>query len=367
MIMTDLAQVIYILHGEDEFAINRFLSELESDLIDPGTTVMNSTRLDGQSLDMDELLSVLFTLPFLAKRRLVTLVHPLACVTTQPSREKFLDLLEKLPPTSALALVEYKFLTDKKDLKNKNINWLEEWARNKQVEQYKQNQGIGKKVPITQDKLSKHEGVHLKAFPVLKGTSMVYWIQNQVKEYGGQFSYRAAGLLASLVSGDPRLADQEIQKLLAYVNYERPVEEKDVETLTADAGQGNIFALVDSIAIKDGKTAISSLHRLLEYEEHIQIFGMVVRQFRLLLLTREMLDMGQDIKKIMSELRLVEFVAEKLILQARRFNISFLEDVYHRLLLLDEAAKTSKMPLDLSLETFVAEFTTWMEPPQGSH
>jgi DNA polymerase III delta subunit len=49
------------------------------------------------------------------------------------------------------------------------------------------------------------------------------------------------------------------------------------------------------------------------------------------------------------------FVAGKVFQQAGRFTMRSLEAIYRRLLKMDEAAKTSAMPLDLSLEMFVVE------------
>jgi DNA polymerase III delta subunit len=48
-------------------------------------------------------------------------------------------------------------------------------------------------------------------------------------------------------------------------------------------------------------------------------------------------------------------VADKLASQARRFNMDQLEAIYHRLLEMDEAMKSSQMPSDLVLDTFIAE------------
>jgi DNA polymerase III delta subunit len=74
----------------------------------------------------------------------------------------------------------------------------------------------------------------------------------------------------------------------------------------------------------------------------------------LLVQAREMLDDGQD-RHISGELRLPSFVADKLAAQARRFTMPQLEDLYHRLLLLDENMKTGLAPADLALDTFIAE------------
>ena len=153
------------------------------------------------------------------------------------------------------------------------------------------------------------------------------------------------------------MANQEIQKLLAYVNYDRPVETDDVELLTADLGQGNIFTMVDALGNQNARTAMNMLHRQLEQQDPIPIFGMVVRQFRLLLLTREVLDNGGNRAELARRLKVPPFVADKLILQSRRYTVPVLEAIYRRLLDVDEAIKTGKVPGDLALDTLVAALT----------
>ena len=51
------------------------------------------------------------------------------------------------------------------------------------------------------------------------------------------------------------------------------------------------------------------------------------------------------------------FVAEKTTGQARSFTLPVLEKIYHRLLEIDEGAKTGQATLDLALDTFVVELT----------
>jgi DNA polymerase-3 subunit delta len=186
---------------------------------------------------------------------------------------------------------------------------------------------------------------------------MARWIQKQSEQAGGQFTSQAAGLLATLVGGDTRLADQEIHKLLAYVNYNRPVEAEDVEILTADVAPGDIFALVDALGNQDGRKAMGMLHRLLEQQEPLSIFSMIVRQFRLLLLAREVLDGGGQSGEVASQLGINPWLADKLAAQVRRFSLAGLEAIYHRLLDIDEAVKTGQAPDDLALESLVAALT----------
>ena len=59
------------------------------------------------------------------------------------------------------------------------------------------------------------------------------WIIQKTKELKGQIDPEAAQELATMVGNNPRIASLEIEKLLTYVNYQRPIEIADVDLLTA--------------------------------------------------------------------------------------------------------------------------------------
>jgi DNA polymerase-3 subunit delta len=158
-----------------------------------------------------------------------------------------------------------------------------------------------------------------------------------------------------MVGEDTRLAAQEITKLLTYVNFARPVSTADVEAVSAVSAQGDVFALVDALGSGNGKQAQKVLHRLMEDEDAMAIWGMVIRQFRLLLQTKEILEGSGSSYQVQQALGLHEFVAGKITEQARRFSLSALEAIYHKLLEMDEGAKTSQVPLDLALDMLIVE------------
>lgn len=332
--MSESVPTIYILHGEDDFAISQFIDGLVSKMGDPTTALMNVSRLDGRSTNLEDLLTEVSAMPFLAKRRMVVFSHPLARFNNPDARNKFVDLLNQVPQSTALLLVEHKSLTNEKDRRRSKLHWLEKWAG------------------------ANPERAYIRAFPVPKGGEMVRWIQGHAESAGGKFTLQAAALLGSLVGDDPRLADQEIHKLLAYVNYSREVEPDDVENLTAVIPQGDIFVMVDALGNQDGKRAMDMLHRLLETQQPISIFGMVVRQFRLILLAREVMDRRGGVQDVAEKLSVHPYVAKKVTSQASHFTLPVLEMVYHRLLDIDEAVKTGQIRGDLALDTMVAGFTS---------
>ena len=328
--MSQPPPIVYLLHGDDEFAIGKFVDELEAKLGDPSLAAMNVTRLDGRTFNPAELLSIAGNLPFLASRRIVILNNPLAFLGNKDSKQSFINQIEKLPTTTALLLVEHDPPPQDKE-KQALLKWLKKWV----------------------DSLG--DRAYTRDFKQPKGPAMRQWILERAIASGGQFTPQAADSLSVLVGADTLLASQEIEKLLTYVNAKRPVEAEDVQLLTADTAEGNIFTLVDALGNRQGKKAVDMLRRLLEQEDAGYIFPMVVRQFRLLLLARDVLDRRGTDRELAQALGVHPYVAEKVGLQARQFTLPILEALYHRLLELDAAIKTGQIDGVLALDTLVAE------------
>lgn len=331
--MAETPPVVYILYGEDEHAITQFVAALVAKLGDRSLAEMNITRLDGRTASFEELENAAATMPFLLPRRLVILTNPLHRLASAANQERFQNLLERLRAHTALVLIEYKPLTDYEDRKKKKVNWLENWGKRG------------------------GDRVLMKSFDLPKGDKLVARIKEMARASGGEIETGAAYSLAGLSGEDPMVAHQEVQKLLAFVNYSRPITEEDVKYLVEDQGRGNIFAMVDAIGNGRGEEAQKALHRLLEESDPLQIFGMVVRQIRQLLLTREVLDQRGNREAVARAVNSQPWIAERYMAQARRFTMPQLEAIYHHLRDLDERMKTSELDVELALDMFIAALT----------
>ena len=315
---------ILFIYGNDEFAISRRLQKLQQRVDKDG---MNTSRLEARTASKDELNMAVNAMPFLAERRLVLLEKPSARYTHAKHRKDFLAFLESVPPTTVLAL--YEAVDEKKVAKH----WLLKWVNGaKQI-------------------------ARAEAFMLPKAWKTDEWIariQKEAKSQGGEIEGRAAARLAEMVGQDTRQTAQEITKLLTYANFERAVTLQDVELLSISTAQGDVFALVDALGNSQGREAQAMLHRLLEEQDAFSIFGMVVRQFRLILLAREVIENNANVR---AELKLHSFVAQKVAAQARHFSLESLESIYRHLLKIDEDAKTGQMSLDLALDMFVIQLS----------
>jgi DNA polymerase-3 subunit delta len=317
---------IVFLYGNDEFAITRRLAEFGSIFTDPTSADMNTACLDARTMSEDELNNAVNAMPFLAGQRLVLLANPSARYNKPDARKKFLEFIGKISESTRLVIYESV------EPRDSEKHWLNRWAEKTKLAQ-------------------------TQAFMLPRLKDMNGWVLNETKRQGGQMDQAAAAKLVEMVGVETRQAAQEISKLLAYVNWARPVKVADVEAVSIVTAEPDIFAMVDALASGDGKSAQKLLHRLLENEDAFSVWGMVVRQFRLVLLAREVLDAHGGVNEVTAALGVHPFVAGKVAGQARRFSMTALEKIYHKLLEIDEAAKTSQVTLDLALETLVVELT----------
>jgi DNA polymerase-3 subunit delta len=314
---------VILLYGNDEFAIARRLNEFAADFSDPTSADMNTARLDARTAGEDELNNAVNAMPFLAPRRLVLLGNPSGRYTHPSQREKFIGFLEKTPETARLVIHENV------DTRDAPKHWLVKWAQK--------------------------AGVKSEAFMMPRAWEMAGWIANETRTQGGKMDAKAAGQLAEMVGENTRQAAQEIGKLLAYVNYSRAITIEDVQAVSIVTAQHSVFDFVDALAAGNGQAAMKLLHQLVENEDPFSLWGMVIRQFRLLILAREVIDARGTLKDAETALGVHSFVAEKAYKQAQRFHMPALEMIYHRLLEIDEGAKNGQVTLDLALDRLVAE------------
>jgi DNA polymerase-3 subunit delta len=280
---------IFFLHGNDEFAIHRKIKDFESDFSDPTTAGMNTARLEARTMTENDLNNAVNSMPFLAPKRLVILSNPSVKFNNAATRKKFEEFLSNTPDTAKLVIHE---LIEPRDVEK---HWLIKWsAKNSST-------------------------IKTQSYFLPKQRDMPGWIINEVRNQGGQIEPAAAARLGEMVGTDTRQAGMEIAKLLAYVNWERPVRGSDVDAVCIVTSQQSVFDFVDALSQGNGKVAQKLLHRLLENEDPFSLWGMVVRQFRLLVQAREILDARGNKDDVARALGVHPFVAEKTTGQAGRF------------------------------------------------
>jgi len=340
--------IVYILRGDDRQAIEAQIRTFYNSLGSPDMAAMNTSRLDGKTTSISELQAAAMALPFLAERRLVVVEDALqpyarggqatSQARTPEKRDKFIDLLDSLPQTTALVLV----IPDERKSRKRGGMWQTYWRTlNENHWLIKWANQAGKRAYIIDCALPSER-------------EMPGWIINKAKEMDGNINAAGAQLLAQYVGNNTQRAEQELLKLLTYVNFDEPVNEDDVETLCFNEMQASIFDMVDALGNRDGKAALHLFHLLLEEGDFFyQIFPMVVRQIRLLIQAREILDLGGTVQDLVKTLGVPAFVAGKIHTQAQKFDLPTLEALHHHLLEIDLGEKTGSMPGEVAMDVLI--------------
>ena len=334
--------VVYILRGDDREAIEKHLREFQDSLGQSDIAALNIAHLLGSS-ELNDLRSAALSMPFLTERRLVILEDALKMYSgagKQKLRKEFLDLLDSLPATTGLVLIvpdrmKYSSKIRDKDWEILNeSHWLIKWTR------------------------TTAQRTWIEDCLLPSGNEMESWIKAKAVELGGEIKPLAAAKLADYVGNNTQRAALEIEKLLTYANFERPVDDDDVERLSVEERQRDIFTMVDAIGNRDGERALEMFHLLLEELDFTyEIFPMIIRQFRLILQAWEILDGGGNKRDVAATLHIHPFVARKVCAQSRKFDILALEAIYQQLLAIDVGEKTGGMPGEIAVDVLIARLT----------
>lgn len=324
---TQTTPTFYLFYGDDHMSMDEAIQKLRDSMGKDANAEMNISEYDGENVAIAKILNDAKSFPFLSDKRLVIVKGLVSTLMKTASGKKDLDTLIEavphLPTHSRLVLVE------RENLKS-NLKIV---------------------------KLAQNEG-YCRQFTSPKDTTQ--WIMNRAeKEYETQIAPQAAVALASVTGSDLRRADNELVKLVSYVDGERAISESDVALLTPYVEDANVFDMVDALATGNGRVALSLMNQVLDQDPSdpgFRLFSLFARQFRLLLLTREYLDNGgsSDKNAIAKVLGIHPYPASKVAVQSRRFELHQLDAIYRRVQQYDVDMKTGKIKPRLALELLVA-------------
>lgn len=329
----DAVPTTYILHGGDFLRQKKQLARFRAQMGSEDTASLNIQEFDGETSSINEILAAATAVPFLSERRLVIvrdlLQHLAKAGTGKKDLERLLAALPNLPAFSRLVLVE------KEELKATHpvLKFAHE----------------SESALVIENRVSKR---------------MPQWIQQRAqREYGAEIEHRAAQALATVIDGDIHRADNELFKLASYTEQNRPISLADVTLHTPYIAPTNIFHLVDALAAGHQRKAMRQLQDLLAADERdpVMIMGMIIRQFRLLLLAKEHMA-SQDTTDLAEAVKVHPFVARKLREQLRRFTLEQLQSIYQHLHERDIAIKKGDLSATLVLQMLIAELSPETEP-----
>ena len=339
----------YLLYGEEEYLINENLQKILDLIISPADRDFGLFFLDGENADIDNINDLILTPSLLGGRKVVVVQN----TTIFNSRENLADLIKKIRENideQSAKAVKY-FLTFLKisgftleDLQDAGWKKItdEQWCKvvegdsgedrekwlpriidicvslghsassgadksDKLGELFARGLPAGNCIIMTADTVDKRK----KIFKIFSDAGVVHYFGEVKKEYarkeilqkeaqklldgcGKKMSPAAWIALGGKTGFDFRRSMSELEKLVSFVGERTLVEKDDVEEVVGMTKEDSIFDLTTALSEKNQLAALAALRALLDQgTHHLMILTMIVREIRLLLQARILVDSGK--------------------------------------------------------------------------
>lgn len=151
--------------------------------------------------------------------------------------------------------------------------------------------------------------------------SMPFWIKRMAKREGKEITGAGTAFLTRAVGADLAKAHSEIEKAALYAGDKKAIDGPDIEAVLASVKAESIFDLTDALGGRDRTKALYLLKKMLDAgEQPLGILWQINSHLKRLMLVRALLADGAPPDQIGKALRVMDFVRDKLVSQAKLFS-----------------------------------------------
>ena len=315
--------MIIVLEGKDKYRLSERVAEFRLTVTPPEMSDINTTMLDGNIVTIEELLTSLSTVPFMADRRLVV-VEGLLNRLGGSKKDlgewlNFPDLLKDLPPTANLLLIEREPIPS-----NKLLSTI---LRLGQVEK----------------------------FSPLRHRDLLDWINTRCSKLGLDIERTAVALIADSVGSELRLIDSELNKIKTY-SRGRLITREDITLMVPYVRQQNVFRVVDSVIEGRTRDALNASSMLIGLGESPSgIVRMIERQLRFLILAKHLLSRKIPTGDIGKHINLSGYPLQKTLEMERKISQARIMSMHDNLLKSNIRVREGKLTEQESFDLLISE------------
>ena len=304
---------IYVLTGNDDFLKRSYKNRLKEGIL--GEDTMNYACFEGKETQVQDLISIGETLPFLA---------PWRCIVAEntgffkSSPEPLLKFFDRMPPTTVLIFVEAEV--------------------DERGKAYKRMKDKGYKALLNHP----------------NRRELSAWAAGMLARYQKKITPSVMEFFLDQVGEDMERLKGEIEKLEAYLGDREVVELEDIGAITTRSLKDRVFDMISAVSMNRMKEAFSLYEELLALQKDpMGILYLITRQYNQLYQVKEMTLEGMSREAIAKEMKLHSFVVSKLISQAGRYDKHRILGFLNRSLKLEEAVKQGRLQGNMALELLI--------------
>jgi DNA polymerase-3 subunit delta len=179
-------------------------------------------------------------------------------------------------------------------------------------------------------------------------------VAKRAGQWGRRFAPGAANALLDIAGPSLLALSSEIEKLINYTAGREVITTEEIHLMCPPRLEENIFVVVDAVGNRRYREALAGIEDMLAAKEPpLKILSMIARQFRILLMVRDLNERGCPAREITEKLKIHPFVAQKAAAQSRNFSKPLLIRALTALSELDVGVKTGRMEFYPAMETFL--------------
>lgn len=306
-------QPVYLIYGKEPFLLEEALSRLRARLERESPVGLDVRLFSGASVDPQEILSALETLPLMSERRLVIIKE--ADKLSSTAEAAIVGYVRNPSETSCLVLVST-------DIKKERRLYKAVDAKGETFEFKLPGKGH---------------------YPL--------WIQNRFVKRGKRVDVEGANFLLQEVGFDLFRLDNEIEKICLFYDNLEMIGAEEMGEILSPSRESGVYDFVDALGERNSLRAVLLLRRLLERDEKgTSIFYPLLRHFKALLKTKAYWEKGVRGAELLKALKVSPFLAKKYQSQIRNFSLEELKTIYLLLAEMDFSAKGDGQELGMALE-----------------
>ncbi len=313
-IKTGQLKQAYLLFGEEAYLRKQYRDRLKAALCAGGDT-MNFHYFEGKDVNPAQLIDLAETLPFLAPRRVIFIENS---GLFKHGGEALSEYLKAPCDTAYFVFAETEV--------------------DKRSRLYKAVAAIGSCVE----------------FGVQDEDTLKRWVLGMMKKEGKKITAQGLAYLLTKTGTDMENIRMELEKLFCYCLDKDVILTEDIDAVCVTRISSHIFDMVNAIADKNQKKALTLYYDLLALKEPpMRILFLIARQCNMLLQVKELKKKGYDNKRIGEKIGLPGFIAGKYVAQAARFKTAELRRAVERCVEAEEGVKTGRMNDVMSVEILI--------------
>ncbi|MFG6373255.1 MAG: DNA polymerase III subunit delta [Oscillospiraceae bacterium] len=312
---------LYVLHGEEVYLRQHYLSRLRELLIPAGMEAFNDKLLEGKEVSARDIIAAADCFPMMSEHTLVVVRDYDLFKANEADRAALMSYFADLPEYVCLVFV-YDLIPYKPDARTKLAAALKEHG-------------------LVVD------------FPRQEQEQLVDWIVRRFKAAGKSVDSELAKYLIFLCGDLMQDLIPEIGKIAAYAKGAR-VTKSDVDAVAAPRLDAVVFQLSDAVGAGQYDKALGVLADLLHMQEPPQlIMAALGKYFRQLYAARVALEERRTADDVAGLWKMHPFVASKLMAAAHKVDLAWCRAALRRVAETDVALKTAGGDPDQTLTGLV--------------